>query len=301
MVKNIKMGRISLPMDVSSSDAVPAFENMLTKGPMAVVLVYADWCGHCDQYKKNVWSPLKSTKNRTVNMVSLRDDMVPNTSLKNAKIDGYPSILVVGKDKKPAVFKSTSGVTNALPEGNDVSTMRSLITAPVPNEVTAVNASTNAASVPTNLKNAYTVSNNSRKINTGVNISYPSLKTSKQKNSLLAANSMPMNSMPMNSMASNSMASNSMASNSMPMNNTAADAENTYTNFNTSDTPTARNTEPPSIDEDELILSPVASPRVTPVNNQGTTPILRGGRLLRKLSMKRKAKKSSKRRSKKIV
>jgi len=275
MVKNIKMGRISLPMDVNSSSSVPAFESMLTKGPMAVVLVYADWCGHCDQYKKNVWSPLKTVKNRTVNMASLREDMLPNTSLKDAKIDGYPSILVVGKDKKPAVFKSTSGVTNALPEGNDVSTMRSLITAPVPNEVTALNAS-----VPDESRNAYTV-NNSRKINTGVNISYPSLKASKQKNSLLT---------------------NSMASNSIPTNSMAADADNTYTtNFNTSDTPTARNTEPPSIDEDELLLSPVASPRVTPVNNQGTTPILRGGRLLRKLSMKRKVKKSSKRKSKKIV
>jgi hypothetical protein len=287
MVKNIKMGRISLPMDVKSSDAVPAFESMLTKGPMAVVLVYADWCGHCDQYKKNVWSPLKSVKNRTINMASVREDMIKSTSLKDAKIDGYPSILVVGKDKKPAVFKSTSGVTNALPESNDVSTMRSLITAPVPNEVTAV---------PDESRNAYAVSNNSRKINTGVNISYPSLKASKQKNSLLT------NSMASNNMASNSMASNSMASNSMPTNSMATDAENTYTtNFDRSDTPTVRNTQPPLINEDELLLSPVASPRVTPVNNQGTTPILRGGRLLRKLSMKRKAKKSSKRKSKKIV
>ena len=292
MVKNIKMGRISLPMDVKSSDAVPAFESMLTKGPMAVVLVYADWCGHCDQYKKNVWSPLKSVKNRTINMASVREDMIKSTSLKDAKIDGYPSILVVGKDKKPAVFKSTSGVTNALPESNDVSTMRSLITAPVPNEVTAV---------PDESRNAYAVSNNSRKINTGVNISYPSLKASKQKNSLLT-NSMASNNMASNSMASNSMASNSMASNSMPTNSMATDAENTYTtNFDRSDTPTVRNTQPPLINEDELLLSPVASPRVTPVNNQGTTPILRGGRLLRKLSMKRKAKKSSKRKSKKIV
>ena len=137
MVRNIKMGRVSLPMDVKSSDAVPAFEEMLTKGPMAVVLVYADWCGHCDNYKKNVWSPLKSVKNRTVNMATLREDVIQNTSLKNAKIDGYPSVLVVGKDKKPAVFNSNSGVTNAMPESNDVSTMKSLITSSVPKEVSA--------------------------------------------------------------------------------------------------------------------------------------------------------------------
>lgn len=260
------MGRVSLPMDVSSSDAVPAFENMLTKGPMAVVLVYADWCGHCDKYKKNVWSPLKSVKNRTVNMASLREDMLPKTSLKNAKIDGYPSILVVGKDNKPAVFNSTSGTTNALPESNDVSTMKSLVTAPVPTEVTAMNNSMN------NSINAYRVSNNSAPINTGVDISYPSLMASAPKAANVSINS------------------------DYDMNYNT----NVSSNFQPSNTPTARNTIPPSINEDEAELPIINSPRVTTANNQGTTPILRGGRLFRKLSMKRKvrrAKKTNKRKN----
>jgi thiol:disulfide interchange protein len=300
MVKNIKMGKVSLPMDINSSSAVPAFESMLTKGPMAVVLVYADWCGHCDKYKKNVWSPLKSVKNRTVNMASVREDMLANTSLKDAKIDGYPSILVVGKDKKPAVFNSDSGSTNALPESNDVSTMTSLVTASVPKEVTNTNTKNNAYELSNNSNSLKLSPNN---INTGVNISYPSLLASKSKgknvninmnvnattNTAANATANTNNGTNMNSIINSSMNSNTYT----PLNN-----ENTA-NFAESNMPTATNTEPPSIDEDEVTPS---SPRTLPANNQGVTPILRGGRLFRRLSMKnksksRKTKKSSKRKN----
>ena len=288
------MGRVSLPMDVKSSDAVPAFEEMLTKGPMAVVLVYADWCGHCDNYKKNVWSPLKSVKNRTVNMATLREDVIQNTSLKNAKIDGYPSVLVVGKDKKPAVFNSNSGVTNAMPESNDVSTMKSLITSSVPKEVSAQTSNSAQISNSALTSNSTAVSLNSE---------YPTLNVSED-----TTNSESMNSM------------NSTSTNSSPLN-----SENTL-NFPKSVTPTALNTEPPSINEDEIILDettsdettsvprsvtprtssmPTSTPRTATANSQGSTPILRGGRLFRKLSMKyrksnkstRKNKKTSKRKN----
>ena len=83
MVKtNIKMGKLQLPLDVRSPDSIPAFEDLISKGPMAIVLVYADWCGHCTKYKDNVWSPLKSTKGRTMNMASVHYDQLDNTSLK---------------------------------------------------------------------------------------------------------------------------------------------------------------------------------------------------------------------------
>lgn len=269
MSRNVKMGRVSLPMDVNSKDAVPAFENMLQKGPMAVVLVYADWCGHCDRYKKNVWTPLKSLKNRTVNMASVREDVLPNTSLKNAKIDGYPSILVVGQDKVPAVFPSTSGVTNAMPESSDVSTMKSIVTAPVPKTATAAV--------------------NSTPVNTGVNISYPSLmgsesNTANTNYSLMASEPMP--------------AYNNAYSTNNNMNNT--------TNYATTQESTVTNLQPPMIEEDEVVPPPEAeTPTTSTANTQGTTPILRGGRLYRKLSKKgrkvrkvtRKSKKSSKRKN----
>ena len=283
MVKNIKMGNFSLPMDVNSSSAVPAFENMLTKGPMAVVLVYADWCGHCDKYKKNIWSPLKSVKNRTINMASIREDMLPNTSLKNAKIDGYPSILVVGKDKKPAIFNSSNGNTNALPQSNDVSTMKSLITSPVAKEIDEPSM------------NAYSIKN------ANVNMNYPSIKESNSLptvNSSMESSSMENSSMENSSMGNSSMENSSMGTgNYTPLSNNTNVPNNNTAEFSKLDTPTASNTLPPLIEEDEV--NETDSPRTSPANNQGTTPILRGGRLFRKLSNKyRKTKNRTKRVSK---
>lgn len=138
------MGKLRLPLDVRSSSDIPAFESMLQNGPMAVVLVYADWCGHCDKYTKNVWNPLKSIKNKTMNMASVHYDQLENTSLSNAKLEGYPSVLVVGKDKIPATFNSESGNTNAMPTSNDVSTMKRLVTSPV--STLSSNASSNTSS-----------------------------------------------------------------------------------------------------------------------------------------------------------
>ena len=172
MTKKVKMGKIKLPMDVRSSNDIPAFENMLSGGPMAVVLVYADWCGHCDTYKKNVWSSLKSTKGRSVNLASVHHDQLENTSLKDSKIDGYPSILVVGKDKKPAIFNSNSGVTNAMPNTNEVSTMKKLITTPVPKEVTS---NTDESNFKPTFEN--------EPIEEGTDISLPSIKASMNDNS----------------------------------------------------------------------------------------------------------------------
>ena len=188
MVKRVtKMGRISLPMDVRSSSDIPAFENMLTKGPMAVVLVYADWCGHCNTYKENVWSPLKSTKGRKLNMASVHYDQLENTSLKNSKIEGYPSLLVVGTDKKPATFNTDSGVTNAMPNANELSTMKKIITAPV-------NTSKNRNS----FRNVNTSDENSsvKDLNTSdENSSVEDLNTSDEDSSVENANTGNMNSM----------------------------------------------------------------------------------------------------------
>lgn len=132
MVKKTRMGKINVPLDIRDENDVPAFEKMLENGPMMVVLVYADWCGHCTKYKDNVWSPLKSVKNRTMNMASVHYDQLDNTSLKNSMIEGYPSLLVVGKDKTPATFKSSNGATtNSLPKANDFTTMKNLVTSPV--------------------------------------------------------------------------------------------------------------------------------------------------------------------------
>ena len=103
-------------VDVRSSKDVKELETTIQTGPITIVLVYADWCGHCTRFKEYIWSQLLS-KPRKVNLASIHHDQLENTSLRDAKIKGYPSVLVVGKDGKPAVFKGDSDmeVTNAMP------------------------------------------------------------------------------------------------------------------------------------------------------------------------------------------
>jgi hypothetical protein len=54
--------------------------------------------------------------------------MLEKTSQANAKIRGYPSILVVGNDGKAASYKDEEGnVTNAMPNTTDLETMKTLV------------------------------------------------------------------------------------------------------------------------------------------------------------------------------
>ena len=131
-----RMGRLMSPVDVRSADKIGAFENMLGKGPLTLVLVYADWCGHCHRFKKDTWKDLTAMSNRKMNIASVRDDMLSQTSLSNSKLKGYPSLMLVGSDKRPAEFNEDNEVTNALPS-NEKKNLQSLLQTPLPN----VNAS----------------------------------------------------------------------------------------------------------------------------------------------------------------
>ncbi len=127
----MRMGRIMSPVDVRSADKVGAFEGMLGSGPLTLVLVYADWCGHCQRFKKDTWNDLTAMSNRKMNIAAVRDDMLPKTSLANSKIKGYPSLMLVGTDKRPAEFSEEGEVTNAMPS-NEKKNLQSLLQTPLP-------------------------------------------------------------------------------------------------------------------------------------------------------------------------
>ena len=119
------------PVDVRSADKVGAFEGMLGSGPLTLVLVYADWCGHCQRFKKDTWNDLTAMSNRKMNIAAVRDDMLSKTSLANSKIKGYPSLMLVGTDKRPAEFSEEGEVTNAMPS-NEKKNLQSLLQTPLP-------------------------------------------------------------------------------------------------------------------------------------------------------------------------
>ena len=272
MVKKTRMGKINVPLDVRNENDVPAFEKILENGPMMVVLVYADWCGHCTKYKENVWSPLKSIKNRTMNMASVHYDQLENTSLKNSKIDGYPSLLVVGKDKVPATFKSPSGTTtNAMPKSNDFTTMKNLVTSPVVEK------------------------NDEEKVLVNSINTLPKISSSLKPSTLETENTVDeMNVEEPNVEASNAQGSNMEAS--------TLENENTNTESLVSPALSQAAAETvPKISEDVVTLTnsmgktnTVAPPPSTPVTPGAVT--MMGGRLYRMLSLKKKRRGGSKKR-----
>ena len=265
------MGKISLPKDVRSKNDVPAFEKLLEKGPITLVLVYADWCGHCDNYKKNVWSPLQKMKNRTANMASVHYDQLENTSLANSKIDGYPSLLMVGNDKKPATFDGDMGETNAMPNANNMETMKKVVSAPksvVNNTVSSLN--TNDFRTPMKSVSNSPLSPLVSPSNIPTSVSPVMSVTQKNVSNLNVSNISP-----------ESNVSNLNVSNISP--------ESNVSNLNVS--------LPPNIESD-VVNSTNKAVNLNKKNKQGTTPLLEGGGLYKQLSYKKNKKNRQTRRRK---
>ena len=128
-------------LDVRSQNEVSDLEKMISIGPLTLVLVYADWCGHCHNFKEKMWNEVNTIPNKSVNTASVHYDMLDKTSLANSKIEGYPSLLLVGTDKKPADFVEEDGTkTNAMPPPANVSELKSIVQTPLPTPVRNANS-----------------------------------------------------------------------------------------------------------------------------------------------------------------
>ena len=128
-------------LDVRSQNEVPNLEKMISIGPLTLVLVYADWCGHCHNFKEKMWNEVNTIPNKSVNTASVHYDMLDKTSLANSKIEGYPSLLLVGTDKKPADFVEEDGTkTNAMPPPANVSELKSIVQTPLPTPIRNANS-----------------------------------------------------------------------------------------------------------------------------------------------------------------
>ena len=124
-------------LDVRSKKMIANFENLLGRGPLTLVLIYADWCGACHRFRDEVWSPLTQLKDATMNRAAIREDMIAGTSLANVERKFYPTLLLVGKDKKPATFVDENGAsTPAMPRkptlGEDKESLTALVNSPTP-------------------------------------------------------------------------------------------------------------------------------------------------------------------------
>ena len=96
-------GTIFPPLDVRSPKQLNEVMKRITNGPVTVLVVYADWCGHCHKLMPHIKNA-GNMPNRNAQLISVNDEMLDsynntvNRANQNAspiEVDGYPSILLI--------------------------------------------------------------------------------------------------------------------------------------------------------------------------------------------------------------
>jgi len=121
------MGRLLPPVDVTNESMLSELDKRISIGPVTLVFVYADWCGHCQRFKPEM-DKLEALPGRSIQIARVRDDMLPKSSLNNTKIAGYPSLLLIKKSGEATTFQDEKGeVSNVVPDHGDMNKMTTLV------------------------------------------------------------------------------------------------------------------------------------------------------------------------------
>jgi thiol-disulfide isomerase/thioredoxin len=120
-------GRILPPVNITNVNDLGELDTRLSMGPMTLVFVYADWCGHCTNYKPHM-DELENMTNRSIQTVRIRDDVFPKSSISKTPLEGYPSLFLLDKSKEPITFLKDDGKTSTvIPEHNNMKNMAAIV------------------------------------------------------------------------------------------------------------------------------------------------------------------------------
>ena len=246
-------------LDVRSLKDIPLLEALLKKGPI-VILVHWDQCGHCQRFDEKVWSKVPNLSTNPMKMVGIHKDMLEKTSLANAKIDGYPSLLLADKNGELANFKKENGEeTNAMPQPSTAEDLEKIVKTDVNNgNNNSNNSNSNNNSNSSSNRNNNTNNNSNSNSNVGNANELSNNTNNNSKSNSNVGNANELNNNANNNTNTNNVNSLSTASNVLSMNNNSnnsASSNNSYKpakmNNETIDTSAGQ---PPSI-LDDLVQS----------------------------------------------
>ena len=95
--------KIFPPLDVHSKKDIADALKRIMKGPVTILLVYADWCGHCHEIMPH-WDKAVQSPQRSVQSIKLNEKNTEsfNAALRNVNqnessihVSGYPTVLVL--------------------------------------------------------------------------------------------------------------------------------------------------------------------------------------------------------------
>lgn len=106
-------------LDVRNVSDANKAETLLHSDCASLVLIYADWCGHCHTYLPQ-WNAYENLPRRNANILKVHHDMVEHIpTIQHAKIKGYPSVIKVLPNGSIQEYDVDQEKTNALPHMRD--------------------------------------------------------------------------------------------------------------------------------------------------------------------------------------
>ena len=140
---------------VDSLSKIPGMNKLVGSKKSNVVtfyLIYADWCGACHKFRKNIWDPALSRPG-IHNRVAIRDDIFNNMDLskKVRDLKYLPSLIVVDEKGEVQEFETPEGATNVMPTPKSVEDLLQAVNA---NVIPSPLPSMTLSSVPALVANA---------------------------------------------------------------------------------------------------------------------------------------------------
>lgn len=157
------MGRVLPPVDINKESLIGELKKRIEKinnddddNKCVVVLVYANWCGHCHVYKPK-FTKMINNPNRAVEAAMVEDtqwnQIKSSMNIKNAEIEGYPSVIAINKNFEAVNFQGENGESsNTVPDHNNTKMMNSIIENGLP---ATVNENSKELSKSTNVSRPY--------------------------------------------------------------------------------------------------------------------------------------------------